>query len=115
MGVKEFNLKAFGFERAHFNKQPDLHLSVGLPRYSADGGTVENANPNFMCACVACEVFDLKCPGERVKANNARPSEHTIRVAKKVVAPTNYLSGSVFGAPNQDLEGLLQILQERRF
>jgi hypothetical protein len=115
MGVEEFNLMAFGINRAHFNKQPDLHISGKLPRFGANGGVVENPPPNFMCACVACEVFDAKHPGKRIKTNNERPDEHTSGGAKRVVAPTRYLSGSEFAAPNHDIEGLLKIFKGADF
>ena len=106
---------AFGIKRAHFNKQPDLHLSSTLPRFDVNGRVVENPTQNFMCACVACEVFDAKNPGKRKKANDERPDEHTSGTAKRVVAPTRYLSGSAFAAPNRDVPGLLKIFKGADF
>jgi len=103
MGRADFNRMAFGFERAHFNKQADLHISSELPRYGADGLILTGTNDNFMCVCVACEAFDLKNPGLRQGANDARPAKTTVGKAKQVVVPTKYLSGSALDAPNQNL------------
>ena len=103
---------AFGFSRAHFNKQPDMHLSAALSRYDAQGHIVERPDTTLMCGCVACEVFDLKNPKVRETTNFSRPDEHTIGgTHKKVVLPATYLSGSPFGEPTSDLEGLLKIFK----
>ena len=106
---------AFGFSCAHFNKQPDMHLSAALPRHDAQGHIVERPNTTLMCGCVACEVFDLKNPKVRETANCSRPLQHTIGAHKKVVLPRRYVTGNPFGEPTSDLEGLLKIFKGPNF
>jgi hypothetical protein len=110
MGKEEFNRMAFNLTRAHFNKQADMHLSAALLRHDAQGQIVTRPNTTFMCGCVACEVFDLKNPKVRENKNFSRPDDDTIGAYKKVVLPAKYLSGSPFGEPTSDLEGLLKII-----
>ena len=106
---------AFGFSRAHFNKQPDMHLSAALSRYDAQGHIVERPDTTLMCGCVACEVFDLKNPTVRETVNCSRPLQHTIGAHKKVVLPRRYVTGNPFGEPTSDLEGLLKIFKGPNF
>jgi hypothetical protein len=87
MRTGKLNEKAFGFTRASYNSQPDLHISTKVARINAKGNVLTGWKEGAQCNYFACEAYDLKVPGQRVAANQARPTEGAEEGARTRVLP----------------------------